>query len=139
MIQDGSRVKLHYTLTVDGETIDSSEGKEPLEYEHNRGQIIPGLEAQLAGLNPGDRKEVVVEPAQGYGERDPEAVQEVPKAAFADGVEDLEPGVVVSGQSGDNVFRATVVAVKEETVELDFNHPLAGKTLHFNVEVVSVD
>jgi len=139
LIQDGSRVKLHYTLTVDGETIDSSEGKEPLEYEHNRGQIIPGLEAQLAGLNPGDRKEVVVEPAQGYGERDPEAVQEVPKAAFADGVEDLEPGVVVSGQSGDNVFRATVVAVKEETVELDFNHPLAGKTLHFNVEVVSVD
>lgn len=139
MIQDGSRVKLHYTLTVDGETIDSSEGKEPLEYEHNRGQIIPGLEAQLAGLNPGDRKEVVVEPDQGYGERDPEAIQEVPKAAFADGVEDLEPGVVVSGQSGENVFRATVVAVKEETVELDFNHPLAGKTLHFNVEVVSVD
>lgn len=137
MIQQDSQVKIHYTLTVDEELVDSSSGREPLQYVHGQGQIIPGLEEQLEGLNEGDRKEVAVGPDKGYGPRRPEAVQKVPKEAFKE-VDELKVGDVVSGQLGEQPFQAQVMEVGTEEVTLDLNHPLAGKTLHFAVEVVSV-
>jgi len=138
MIQQGSRVQIHYTLTVDGQTVDSSEGQDPLEYEHGSGQIIEGLEDQLEGKDVGHKGTIEVSPGKGYGEHDPDGIQVVPRDAFSE-ADGLEPGISVSGKDEEgNPFEATVTEITEDNVTLDFNHPLAGKTLSFDVEVVSV-
>lgn len=137
MIQNGSHVTFHYTLTVDGEVIDSSAGREPLSYVHGQGQIIPGLEEQLAGLESGQKVSVTVEPEKAYGPSHPEAIQQVPRAAFRD-PDQLRPGDMVSGQMQGQQFQARVTEVGQEFITLDLNHPLAGKTLHFDVEILEV-
>ena len=138
MIKNGSKVRIHYTLTVDGEEVDTSRGGEPLSYVHGEGEIIPGLEEALTGLSGGDTKEVHVPPEKGYGEHDPDGVHEVPKDAFQT-PEQLDVGGTVSGRTGDGrTFQARVAGIGSETVTLDLNHPLAGKTLAFQVEVVDV-
>lgn len=137
MIRNGDTVKIHYTLRVDGDVVDSSSGREPLSYVQGSGQIIPGLEEQLQGLKSGDKKSVQVPAEKGYGVHDPAAVQKVPKASFAN-AEQVHVGEVVQGRSGNDVFQATVTGVSESDVTLDLNHPLAGKTLAFDVEVVDV-
>lgn len=138
MIGNGSKVSIHYTLTVDDEIIDSSEGHEPLEYVHGEGEIVPGLENALIGLVAGDKRQVVVAPDQGYGVANPDAVQEIDLEAFADD-EGLEVGAVISVETDDGyTFDAVVTEISETTVTLDLNHPLAGKTLNFDVVIVSV-
>lgn len=136
-VTSGSKVSINYKLTVDGVVVDSSDGGDPLTYTQGAGDIIPGLESQLMGLKVGDKKSVVVEPAQGYGEHNPDAVQKVPRANFKDASE-LEAGMLVSGNSGGQEFQAIVAEVTPADVTLDFNHPLAGKTLHFEIEIVKV-
>jgi len=138
MIQKGSKVQIHYTLIVDGEKVESSRGGEALSYVHGEGNIIPGLEEELAGLTEGDRKDVRVTPDKAYGERDPNAVQDVPKSAFQE-PEKLDVGGTVSGRTSEGqAFQARVTGIGDDTVTLDLNHPLAGKTLEFQVEVVGV-
>jgi FKBP-type peptidyl-prolyl cis-trans isomerase SlyD len=137
-IAEGSKVSINYTLTVDGVVIDSSDGGDPLTYTQGSGEIIPGLEAALAGLGVGDKKSVVVGPAEGYGERNPQATQKIPRTSFKDD-KGLEVGLLVSGKSGDQEFQAMVAEVDAEHVTLDFNHPLAGKTLHFEIEIMKVE
>ena len=137
MIQQGSNVKFHYTLTVDGETLDSSREGDPLAYVHGAGNIVPGLERELEGMAAGESKNVTVAPEDGYGPHLPEACHEVPKKAFSD-PSALKPGDRVSGQAQDQEFEAVVTAVGDETISLDLNHPLAGKTLQFEVEIVEV-
>ncbi len=136
-IKKDSVVSINYTLTVDGVVVDSSQGKDSLSYVQGSGQIIPGLEEQLEGLHKGDTKKVVVSPDKGYGERDPNAVQKVPKRLFQN-PEKLKVGGAVSGQDGDRAFRAIVVEIADQEVTLDLNHPLAGKTLNFDIEVVDI-
>lgn len=131
-------VTLHYTLTVDGEEVDSSRGGQPLQYEHGSGQIIPGLEEHLEGKSAGHTGVHEVAPEKAYGLPDPEARQVVPREAFRD-PDMLEDGMMVSGRDDDGqAFDAKVTEVTAETVTLDFNHPLAGKMLVFDVEIVSV-
>jgi FKBP-type peptidyl-prolyl cis-trans isomerase 2 len=137
MIKKGSTVKIHYTLSVDGVILDSSPEGDPLSYVQGAGQIIPGLEEQLEGLKAGDKKEVMVSPDKGYGPTDPNALQKVPLAAF-DNAQTLKIGDIVSGQLGEQAFNAIVAQISPEEITLDFNHPLAGKTLRFAVEVVEV-
>lgn len=137
MIKSGSEVKLHYTLHVDEKLVESSQGGEPLSYIHGQKQIIPGLEAQLEGLSAGEKKEVTVTPEQAYGERTDEAIRQVPKSAFQ-APDQLNVGDMVSGEVGGNPFQARVADVGSEDVTLDLNHPLAGKTLAFEIEVVEV-
>ncbi|MEK7858029.1 MAG: peptidylprolyl isomerase [Elusimicrobiota bacterium] len=137
MIEGGSIVKMHYTLKVDGAVVDSSAGGEPLEFIQGEGQIIPGLERELASANPGDKKIVTVGPEQGYGEARAELVQKVPREAFSQ-LKDLTVGSVVRGEGPGGVFQASVTELTEAEVTLDLNHPLAGKTLVFDVEVVGV-
>jgi FKBP-type peptidyl-prolyl cis-trans isomerase SlyD len=138
MIQKGSKVRIHYTLTVDGEKIESSQGGEPLSYTHGEGHIVPGLEEGLTGLAPGEKKEIQVSPEKAYGERDPSAAQEVPKTVFEE-PDRLDVGGTVSGRTGDGqTFQARVAKIGADTVTLDLNHPLAGKTLDFQIEVVEV-
>ncbi len=135
-IQKDSKVRMRYTLKVDGEVLDSSEGKEPLEFVQGAGQIIPGLEEELAGMKAGEKKQVRVGPAKGYGIRSKEAIKALPRKAF--GEKKLRIGDRVQGQSKGKVFRAQVVKIGKTKVTLDFNHPLAGKTLDFSIEILEV-
>ena len=136
-VKDGVVVSLDYTLRLDdGEIIDSSEEGEPLEYLHGYGQIIPGLEKALVGLTVGDSKNVVVPAAEAYGEVDMEAFEIVPRSMFPDDLE-LEEGLALSLRDAETnePFDASVAEVRENEVMLDFNHPLAGETLHFEVRI----
>lgn len=137
MIEDGSQVKIHYTLTVDGDVVDSSDGRDPLSYTQGGRQIIPGLEEELIGMGEGEAKAVTVPPEKGYGVHNPEAVVEVPRQTF-ESLDGLEVGAMVQGQMNGRDFQARVVEIGAEAVQLDLNHPLAGKTLHFDVTVVDV-
>jgi len=138
MIKDGSKVSIHYTLTVEGEVVDSSQGREPLNYKQGSGQIIPGLENQLVGLKQGEKKSVDIVPEDAYGPHQSEAVQTVPRQAFEDS-KHLKVGDLVNGEFQDQTFQATITAVSDEEIILDMNHPLAGKTLHFDIEVITVE
>jgi FKBP-type peptidyl-prolyl cis-trans isomerase SlyD len=131
-------VAIKYELTVDGEMIDSSEGDAPLEYLHGHANIIYGLEKELTGMKIGEAKKVEVSPEEGYGEVDPEAVLEVPRTEFPDDVP-LKPGIEleITDDEGDMMF-ATITKVGEENVVLDTNHPLAGKTMFFDVSIVDL-
>lgn len=138
-VSDGMVVSLDYTLRLDNdEIVDTSEGRPPLEYVQGQQQIVPGLEQALYGMQVGEEKQVVVEPAEGYGERDPEANQVVPRDAFQEDAE-LERGMPIRvSDGGGRTATAFVAEVNPETVKLDFNHPLAGETLHFDVEIAGL-
>lgn len=137
-IADQTVVSFHYTLTDDqGTVIDSSSGREPLTYLHGTGQIVPGLEKVMAGRVAGDQFKVDVVPEEGYGARHPELEQQVPREAFQ-GVEDIQPGMQFQGRGPQGVINVTVTKVEDGVVHIDGNHPLAGQTLHFDVEVTDV-
>ena len=137
-VEDDVIVTLSYTVTVDGETVDSSEGDEPIEFIQGKGMVIRGLENGLYGLGAGERRKFTVLSDEGYGEPDPDAIAEVPRGEFPDDIP-LEPGVdlLLKDEDGDEM-EAHIIAVGEDNVTLDFNHPLAGKDLDFNVEVIAL-
>ncbi|MDA9095700.1 peptidylprolyl isomerase [Porticoccaceae bacterium] len=138
-IKENSAVSFHYTLTDDdGQTLDSSAGKDPLAYLHGAGNIIPGLESALAGKSVGDAMVVAVTAAEGYGEVQKELIQEVPRDAFQ-GVDSIEVGMQFEAQTGQGgTVPVTVTAVTDEIVTVDGNHPLAGKNLNFDVSIEDV-
>ena len=137
MIKEGSKVAIEYTLTVDGAVADTSKGRAPLEYVQGSGQIITGLEKALLGLKPGDKKSVNVAPKEAYGEINPDAKRTVPKTSILN-ADKLKLGDMVGANSGGHTFRAVISKIGDNEIELDFNHPLAGKPLRFDVEIVSV-
>jgi FKBP-type peptidyl-prolyl cis-trans isomerase SlyD len=132
-------VTLHYTLKDGaGKELDSSAGGEPLTYLHGSGQIVPGLEKALTGKRAGDKANVVVPPAEGYGERKGKGAQRVPRAAFA-GIDEIEVGMAFDTEGDDGHSQTVwITAVEKDVVTIDLNHPLAGETLHFDVEIVAV-
>jgi len=137
-IAQNAVVAFHYTLTDDeGQVIDSSQGRAPLTYLHGTGQIVPGLEKQMEGRVAGDAFNADVAPEEGYGVHRPELVQEVPRAAFQ-GVDDIQPGMQFQGRGPQGEINVTVTKVEDDKVYVDGNHPLAGKTLHFAIDVSSV-
>jgi FKBP-type peptidyl-prolyl cis-trans isomerase SlyD len=137
-IAQNSVVAFHYSLTNDaGEVLDSSEGRQPLTYLHGAGNIIPGLEKQLEGREAGEKLNVTVSPEEGYGEVQPQLVQEVPRDAFQ-GVEAVEPGMQFQAQTQGGPLMVTVTQVEGDTVTVDGNHPLAGQKLNFDVEIAEV-
>ena len=138
MIKEGSKVKFDYTLTVDGNITDTSAGRGPLEYTHGAGHIIPGLEKELAGMNVGDKKTVKVSPEEGYGKVLEEAIRRVPKTSIG-GAENLKVGDMVGASNAGHTFRAIVKEITDTEVVLDFNHPLAGKELTFDVEIKEIN
>lgn len=131
-------VTIDYTLTDErGEVLDTSQGQEPLVYIQGSGSIIPGLEDALEGKTVGDSLKVTIDPAQGYGERDEELVQQVPRERFpTDGELTVGTRFHAQGTGGSHVV--TVVAVDDKKVTVDANHPLAGVTLSFDVKVLDV-
>jgi len=135
----GNKVKIHYTGTLeDGSQFDSSEGREPLEFELGSGQVIPGFDSAVEGMAVGESKSVSIAPEDAYGPRVEQAIQEVPKSALPP---DLEPEVGMRLQAqgqGQQTLQLTVTEVGDETITVDGNHPLAGKTLNFEISLVEI-
>ena len=125
---------IHYTLRDnEGSIIDSSEGREPLHYLHGAGNLIIGMEEGLEGKSKGDKFSLKISPEKGYGQKDDQLVQKVPRSAFGD--QDVKPGMRFSTNQGGVV---TVTHVGLDSITVDANHPLAGVELNFAVEVVEV-
>ena len=139
LIGDNLVVSMHYKLTDDDDNVlDSSDGSDPLAYLHGSGSIIPGLEKALVGKIEGDALKVKVEPADGYGEVNPELVQAVNRSAFQ-GVDSIEPGMAFEAQAPDgSMQRILVKAIDGDEITIDANHPLAGIVLTFDVQIVGV-
>ena len=138
-IEKNKVVSIHYTLTDNaGKVIDSSDGRDPLLYIQGIGNIIPGLEEALEGKSKADKLDVTVSPDKGYGNRDERMVQSIPRSNI-DGIEDIQVGMQLQAQSPDGQMSLlTVTKVEDETVTVDGNHPLAGETLNFAVEIVDI-
>ncbi len=137
-VEQGKQVSIEYTLRIDdGDEVDSNVGADPLTYVQGDQQIVPGLEEALQGMEIGENKEVTIHPDKGFGERSKESFKEVDKSQVPE--EARKVGVQLQGEDADgNVVNVRVTEVKEETVVMDLNHPLAGKTLHFNVTILDI-
>lgn len=135
----GDTVKVHYTLTLDdGTEFDSSRGREPLELTLGAGRVIPGFDAAVTGMSVGDTKTVTIPAAEGYGPHHEHLTQEVPRNAIPDEIE-LTAGMVLQAQGPETrVIAFTVLDFDDERVRIDGNHPLAGKDLTFDLELVEI-
>lgn len=137
--KEGDTIQINYTGSfADGTTFDSSEGRDPLEFQLGSGQIIPGLDKAIAGMEVGEKKQVTIQPAEGYGDRDEARVMEIPREQLP---QDLptEPGTQLAMQTQDGqTVPVTVKEASDATVTLDANHPLAGRELIFDVELVNI-
>jgi FKBP-type peptidyl-prolyl cis-trans isomerase SlyD len=131
-------VSMEYTLRVDDEEIDSSKGQDPLEFLVGHGNIISGLEREMIGMKVGESKNVVIQPADAYGEFDQEAFMEVPRGAFPKDIPVEEGSELTVKDDAGNSRYARIDAIEGDNVTLNFNHPLAGDELHFNVKVVGL-
>lgn len=137
-IAQNSVVSFDYTLRNDaGEILDSSDGGEPLMYLHGHGNIVVGLEKAMNGKKTGDHFSVTVTPEEGYGQRREELKQTVPRTAF-EGIEKIEAGMHFNAESDAGPMSVVVTDVTDDTVTVDGNHPLAGQTLNFVVEIGEV-
>ena len=139
MIENGQKVKIHYTGTLDdGKQFDSSAGRDPLEFEMGAGMVIPGFETGVADMAVGERKSIHIPAAEAYGEKRDEMVMEFERSQLP---EDLEPqvgmGLQMQGPQGQPI-PVRIVAVAEENITIDANHPLAGQNLNFELELVAV-
>ncbi|MEK9141532.1 MAG: peptidylprolyl isomerase [Nitrospirota bacterium] len=137
-VSNGKKVTLEYTLKLDDQSVvDTNVGGEPLKVTQGSHQLIPGVEKQLEGMAVGEKKNFTVAPTEGYGSIDPKAFQEIDKKMVPP--DSQKVGTQLEGKTADGqkVF-PRISEVKNETVILDFNHPLAGKTLHFDIKVLDV-
>jgi FKBP-type peptidyl-prolyl cis-trans isomerase SlyD len=136
-VSKGKVISLQYTLkSEDNQVVDTNVGKDPITYTQGAKQIIPGVERAVEGLTVGQAKHVVVAPSDGFGDRNPNAIQEIPKGKVP---KDIQVGTRLRGKdSAGRDVRPIVREVKDDTVLLDFNHPLAGKTLIFDLKVVNM-
>ncbi len=138
-IAAGNQVSVHYTGTFDdGEIFDSSQDREPLAFEVGAGQMIQGFDLAVLGMKQGESKKITLAPEDAYGPRSEELIIDIPNTNFPDDLK-LEVGMMLqmTNQSGQPI-PATVVEINEESVKMDVNHPMAGKTLNFDIEIVEV-
>lgn len=136
-VSNGKVISLEYTLKLeDGEVVDTNVGADPLTYTHGANQIIRGVESAVEGMEVGQAKQAIVPPTEGYGDPDPSAFHEVAKEKLP---KEIQVGTQLHGKDASGrEIRPIVSAIKDETVLLDFNHPLAGKTLYFDLKVVNI-
>ena len=137
-IEQNSVVSVHYTGTFDdGKIFDSSEGKDPLTFLVGHGQMITGFEQEMLGADVGEKRDFTLTPDRAYGERDEGAVQQIPRDQFPEDME-IEEGMMLGAQSHQGPIQFTILSIDGDSVTADFNHQMAGRTLKFSVEVVSV-
>ena len=137
-IADGNVVKLHYTLTVEGKVVDNTREREPFMFLVGAEQVIPGFENAIKGMEVGEKKSFQVSPDEGYGQEDPEGIDEI----FKDNLPpDLEPVVgmklYATGEQGQPIS-GRITEVRQDSVVININHPFAGKTLDYDVEIVEI-
>jgi peptidylprolyl isomerase len=138
-VKNGDKVKVHYHgRFTDGTTFDSSEGREPLEFTVGEGSVIKGFDDGVMGMSIGDKKTVSIQAGDAYGDKSEDMLVEFPREQFPP---DMNPevGMQLNMTNGNGqVILVTIVEVKDDTVILDANHPLAGKDLIFDIELVSI-
>jgi peptidylprolyl isomerase len=138
MIEAGKTVKVHYKGTLDnGEVFDSSEGRDPIEFEIGAGTVIPGFEAAVALMQVNETTNVTIPCAEAYGEVNENMVGEIERSQLPDEIEP-EVGMVLSMKSSDGEIPVRIVALDDDTLTLDANHPLAGENLNFELTLVAV-
>ena len=137
--KSGDKVRIHYTGKLDdGTMFDSSEGKDPLEFDLGGGGVIPGFDTAVDGMTVGEKKSVKIESGEAYGPRHEELIQDVPKSDLPDDME-LSVGLQLQAQNPEGqVMRFTITEVTDDTITVDGNHPLAGQTLNFDIELVEI-
>lgn len=136
-IRRGSRVTVHFSLLLEsGEEVDSTRRSRPATFDMGDGSLLPGFETALLGMKAGDDAQIMLEPADAFGERAPENVRVFPVEKFSGMT--LEPGLVVSFASSDGELPGVVRSVSGDAAEVDFNHPLAGRRIIFDVTVLAV-
>lgn len=137
-VTDGKYIFIEYTLKLeDGNVVDTNVGSTPMNFIHGKGQIVPGLEKELGGMKKGESKHVIVKPKDGYGNIRDDAIREVPRDKIPE--ESQKAGAQIQGRTArGRVIPLTVKEVKDKTIILDYNHPLAGKTLYFDVKIVDI-
>lgn len=137
-VKNGDQVQLHYTAKFDnGVTFDTSEGQDPVEFKVGANQIIEGVEEAILGLEAGDKKVVSIDPEKGYGQHDNDLIRQAPKDIL--GGQEVQNGEVIQLQTAEGeVIPAQIVESDDESVTFDLNHPLAGKILNFEIEVIDV-
>ncbi len=139
VVQKGKQVSVEYTLMVDGKEVETTKGSQPLVYEQGKQMLIPGLEKELTSMRVGQEKRVVVPAKDAYGEIDKTLIREFGRDRFPSDVQ-LTEGMIIEMQDDQgNLYPATIDEVKQQTVLLDFNHPLAGKTLTFDVKIIAIE
>lgn len=139
MVTEGKLVKVNYTLTVDGNVVDSSKEGEPFEFTAGSSQVIPGFEEAIMGMKAGEKKSFQVSPDKGYGEENPKGIQKVPKEKLPTNM-NPEVGMTLQATMPDGqAIPARIIEVEEDIIILNFNHPLAGKTLNFEVEIIDIN
>lgn len=136
-IEKGKTVTMHYTMSVDGKVVDTTRDSKPFTFVYGTDPMLPGLEKGVKGLEAGDETTLTLSPSEGFGKVNPQALVEVSKSQFRE--QKIEPGMwfTTQGQNGQPL-RAVVKEVRDDTVVLDFNHPFAGKTVQFDVEILDV-
>ena len=139
MIENGQKVKIHYTGTLDdGNPFDSSAGRDPLEFEMGAGMVIPGFESGVKDMTVGEKKSIHIPAAEAYGEKRDEMIMEFERSQLP---EDLEPkvgmGLQMQGPQGQPI-PVRITAVAETTITIDANHPLAGQNLNFELELIEI-
>ena len=138
-VKSGDTVKVHYTGKLDsGEVFDSSEGAEPLAFTVGVGEVIPGFDQALMGMQVGDTKDVVIEPEQAYGNRIEELVQVIDRSQFNLGGAEPEVGMHIEMRTPDGSIPLTITELTDSTITLDANHLLAGERLHFSLRLVEI-
>lgn len=137
--KSGDTVRIHYTGTLDdGSQFDSSQGRDPLEFTIGSGQVIPGFDKAIVGMSVGDNKVVAIAAEDAYGERREEMVQEVPKSALPSDMDPVEGMALQARRDDGDVIDLRVIAVGQDNITVDGNHPLAGKALNFAIELIDI-
>lgn len=137
--QDGNTVSIHYTGALsDGTEFDSSREREPLTFTVGSGQVIPGFNSNVMGMKEGENKTFVIPCDEAYGQKDEAAIQLIPRTSFPEDFEFRIGGMVSGTANNGQPFTAKILSEAKEEITLDFNHPLAGEDLTFDVEVVSI-